>query len=84
LLKIISKKNGYGSDVKFSFKNVAKTFKEAVWALGATVIILGGILGGIFTATEAAAVAVCIYFWMDFNNGKYSPNNWKLYSKSNQ
>ncbi|RKX88013.1 MAG: C4-dicarboxylate ABC transporter permease [Spirochaetes bacterium] len=59
---IISKKNGYGSDVKFSFKNVAKTFKEAVWALGATVIILGGILGGIFTATEAAAVAVIYGF----------------------
>ncbi len=59
---IISKRNGYGKDVKFSFKNVIKTFKEAIWALGATVIIVGGILGGIFTATEAAAVAVVYGF----------------------
>ncbi len=33
---------------------------EALWGLGTMVIILGGILGGIFTATESAAVA-CIY-----------------------
>ncbi len=58
----ISKKHGYGRDVKFSLKNVWKTFKEAIWALGATVIILGGILGGVFTATEAAAVAVVYGF----------------------
>ncbi len=58
----ISKKNGYGKDVKFTLRNVWKTFKEAVWALGATVIILGGILSGIFTATEAAAVAVIYGF----------------------
>jgi C4-dicarboxylate transporter DctM subunit len=32
--------------------------KEAFWGLMAPVIILGGIYGGIFTATEAAAVAV--------------------------
>ncbi|HAK44793.1 MAG TPA: C4-dicarboxylate ABC transporter permease [Spirochaeta sp.] len=59
---IISKKNNYGKDIKFSFKNVIKTFKEAIWALGATIIIVGGILGGIFTATEAAAVAVIYGF----------------------
>ena len=59
---IISKKNNYGKDVKFGLKNVFKSFKEAGWALGATVIILGGILGGIFTATEAAAVAVIYGF----------------------
>jgi tripartite ATP-independent transporter DctM subunit len=33
---------------------------EALWGLGTMVIILGGILGGIFTATESAAVA-CVY-----------------------
>lgn len=31
---------------------------EAVWALLMPVIIIGGIIGGVFTATEAAAVAV--------------------------
>lgn len=33
-------------------------FKEAAWGLGVPVVILGGIYGGIFTPTEAAAVAV--------------------------
>jgi tripartite ATP-independent transporter DctM subunit len=33
---------------------------EALWGLGTMVIILGGILSGIFTATESAAVA-CVY-----------------------
>ena len=55
---IVSVKQGYGSEVPFSIKNVIKNFKEAFWSLGAPIIILGGILGGIFTATEAAAVAV--------------------------
>jgi C4-dicarboxylate transporter DctM subunit len=34
------------------------TFKRSLLALGAPIIILGGILGGVFTATESAAVAV--------------------------
>lgn len=38
-------------------KVVWQTFKEAVWGLLMPVIILGGIYGGIFTPTEAAAVA---------------------------
>jgi len=40
--------------------NIWSTFKEAVWALMAPVVILGGIYGGIFTPTEAAGIA-CIY-----------------------
>lgn len=59
---IISKKYGYGSNTKFSLKDIFKTFKRAFWALGAPIIILGGILGGIFTATEAAAIAVVYGF----------------------
>lgn len=37
-----------------------KAFKDAFWALIMPVIILGGIYGGVFTPTEAAAVA-CVY-----------------------
>ena len=59
---IISKKKGYSSNISFSIRQVYKTFKEALWALGAPVIILGGILGGIFTATEAAGIAVIYGF----------------------
>lgn len=39
-------------------REVWQAFKEAFWGLLAPVIILGGIYGGVFTPTEAAAVAV--------------------------
>lgn len=45
---------------KLSFKEAIATFWEAIFALGMLVIILGGIYGGFFTPTEAAAVA-CVY-----------------------
>lgn len=61
---ITAKKNGYGLAVKqkFSIVNVGKEFIKAFWALLMPVIILGGIYGGIFTPTEAAAVAVIYGF----------------------
>ncbi len=55
---LIAWKNGYSPETKFSLKTIWQTFKRAVLALGAPVIILGGILFGVFTATESAAVAV--------------------------
>ena len=42
----------------FSWANVGKSLKEAIWAILMPVIILGGIYTGIFTPTESAAVAV--------------------------
>ncbi|MBU0970073.1 MAG: TRAP transporter large permease, partial [Proteobacteria bacterium] len=55
---LIAKKNGYSPDTPFSFTTICRTFQRAFLALGAPVIILGGILFGVFTATESAAVAV--------------------------
>lgn len=52
------KKMNYGTIEKFELKRVFTTFKSAIWALGAPIIILGGIYGGIFTPTEAGVVAV--------------------------
>ncbi len=46
--------------VKFSSKEAVRSFIDAIWALLMPGIILGGIYGGIFTPTEAAAVA-CLY-----------------------
>jgi C4-dicarboxylate transporter DctM subunit len=40
-----------------SLSEVWNAFKDAGWALGIPVLILGGIYGGFFTPTEAAAVA---------------------------
>jgi tripartite ATP-independent transporter DctM subunit len=48
--------------IPFKFRTIGKAFLSAGPALLAPVIILGGILGGIFTATEAAAVAVLYAF----------------------
>lgn len=58
LIYFKSKKLGYGGERFKGGANVLKSFREAVWGLLMPVIILGGIYGGIFTATEAAVVAV--------------------------
>ena len=55
---LLSLKHGYRAATRFNLKNVLQSFIAAILPLGAPVIILGGILGGIFTATESAAVAV--------------------------
>jgi C4-dicarboxylate transporter DctM subunit len=48
----------YISASRFQFKDVLRTGKKALPGLGLPFIIVFGILGGIFTATEAAVVAV--------------------------
>ena len=54
-----AKKMGYkGDDEPFSVKRALRETKEGFWAILSPVIILGGIYGGIFTPTEAAAVSV--------------------------
>lgn len=53
-----SKKKGYKGTEKFNFKNMLKSIWDAKAALFMPIIILGGIYGGIFTATEASVVAV--------------------------
>jgi tripartite ATP-independent transporter DctM subunit len=42
----------------FALRRVAKTAREALWAFLLPIIILGGIFGGVVTATEGAALAV--------------------------
>lgn len=55
---IISKKRGYVGGNEVTLSGIATAFKRGIWAILMPVIILGGIYGGIFTPTEAAAVAV--------------------------
>lgn len=54
---VISKRNGYKGEGQFSLRRMARSFRECFWALMMPVIILGGIYSGMFTPTEAAAVA---------------------------
>ncbi len=53
---IISRKRGYRG--KSGTMPVGRAFREAFWGVLTPAVILGGIYGGIFTPTEAAAVAV--------------------------
>lgn len=58
LVSYYAKKRGYHKlSKRIHFAKVFITFKEAVWGLIAPIIILGGILSGFFTPTEAGAVA---------------------------
>lgn len=57
---VISIKRGYKSEASFDFQRFKKAFIEAIWALLLPIIMIGGIYGGIFTPTEAAAVG-CLY-----------------------
>ncbi|WP_102026579.1 TRAP transporter large permease [Salirhabdus sp. Marseille-P4669] len=52
------KKHDIGAPIKFDLRVLGKEFVKAFPALLAPVILLGGILSGFFTPTEAAAVAV--------------------------
>ena len=53
-----ARKYNYPVEEVFQWKKVRSTFKDAAWAFTLPLIILGGIFGGIVTATEGAALAV--------------------------
>lgn len=55
-----ARKRGYPKGERIPFKQALKILFDALWGLMTVVIILGGILSGIFTATESAAVA-CLW-----------------------
>jgi C4-dicarboxylate transporter DctM subunit len=59
---VYARRHGYEGEPRASLRQVWQAFKEAFWALIAPVIILGGILTGVFTATEAGVVAVVYAF----------------------
>jgi tripartite ATP-independent transporter DctM subunit len=56
---IIAKNRGYPVAERLKFSVAAKTVLQAVPSLLLIFIVIGGILGGIFTATEGSAIAVC-------------------------
>jgi len=55
---IISVRRKYPKGAKFSFKNLIRQISISFWALAAILIVVVGVVGGIFTATESAAIAV--------------------------
>lgn len=55
---VLAKRNGYISTVKMTGKEKLKVFLQALPCLLLIVIVIGGIIAGIFTATEGSVVAV--------------------------
>lgn len=56
---IIARKKGYkGTPGKFDWKNLGAATLKAIPALSLIVVVIGGIIAGVFTATEGSAIAV--------------------------
>jgi len=63
LCLIAAYRNGYPKGKPIPLRQAAKIAGDALWGLVTMIIILGGILTGVFTATESAAVA-CVYAFL--------------------
>ncbi len=63
---IIAKKRNYPREPKVAFRDAVRIFKDAFLGLMTAVIIMGGVISGIFTATESAAIAVIYAFIITF------------------
>lgn len=59
-IMVRARAGGFGSTTRITVASLIHATGRAIWALGAPVIVLGGIYGGVFSPTEAAAVA-CVY-----------------------
>ena len=60
---IVSKNKGYGrSESHFSHKNLMSTFKRSILAILIPVVVVGGIVTGVFTPTESSIIAVVYSF----------------------
>jgi tripartite ATP-independent transporter DctM subunit len=59
---IMAVRRGYQSNARYTLKTSIIYFLDAIPSLFLIVIVIGGIIGGLFTATEASAVAVLYTF----------------------
>ena len=55
---VIARKKGYPKHERSSFAQIGKGFIDTFWSLLMSFIVLFGIIGGVFTPTEASVVAV--------------------------
>jgi C4-dicarboxylate transporter, DctM subunit len=60
----LAKKRKYPRMKKATWTERLKAFRDSVWGLMLVVIIIGGIYSGLFTATEAAAMAAIYSFFV--------------------
>jgi tripartite ATP-independent transporter DctM subunit len=64
LCLLISYKRGYPKGEVVPFGQAVRIAADSIWGLMTVVIILGGILSGVFTATEAGSIAVVYAFFV--------------------
>jgi tripartite ATP-independent transporter DctM subunit len=64
LCMIFARRRNYPKGEVIPLRKALKIAGEALWGMMAMVIILGGILSGVFTATESAAIAVVWSFFV--------------------
>ncbi|MBC3376529.1 TRAP transporter large permease [Pseudomonas sp. SWRI92] len=64
LCLVFAKKRNYPKGEVIPLKQALKICREAMWGMMTLFIILGGILSGVFTATESAAIAVVWAFFV--------------------
>lgn len=55
---LVARRHGYQPEHEYSLRHALRATVEALPALFMPIILLGGVLGGLFTPTEAAAVSV--------------------------
>lgn len=72
-------KRNYPRDAKFSFVVLGKTFKRALLPLITPLIIIGGIVSGVFTPTEASIAAV--FYALFLGLFVYRTLNWQSLSR---
>lgn len=60
---IYAQREGWTPRPRAPFRTVLSSFLDAIWAILAPLIIVGGILTGVFTPTEAGVVA-CVYSFL--------------------
>ncbi len=72
---IIAVKRNYPRGSAFSIKNVFRQILSSFWAMAAILIVVVGVVGGVFTATESAAIAVIYSLFVSVF--VYKGLNWK-------
>ncbi len=72
---IISVRRNYPKGDKFSITNLFKQLFTSIWALGAILIVVVGVMLGWFTATESAAIAV--FYSLFVSVAVYKGLDWK-------
>lgn len=62
----ISKRRNYPKGARFNFRQALKATLDSAWGLGTVIIVVVGVVLGVFTATESAAIACVWAFIVSF------------------